>query len=217
MRRVEPDEDVEIVKKRGSIDFKDKEVLIPYEPALATKVLIQVYRNRKWFPDSFIGRAELSFAAQESFQMSPYNIDDGNTTVYAQLKYVDDDTSAEEFFGGQRAQCGWLKSCTGKDLRELCEPQDKWHLFNSMVGRPDRGSCAEFIQQVGGEKPIETSESSQEPEVSEMKIGGYGAGDVNETFSRLSDKYSKQHDNSFRALPSNPTFFVVSVLLAHTF
>jgi hypothetical protein len=135
-----------------SADFKGRSIMIPYEKAVATGVLVELWEDDWLFADDFAGRVMLDFQDAGSFGMKTYTLKDG-AKFEVKLEILENDAPAVQSALGNAPQCKWLLGHLGKSLEWICgHDQGSFHRsvdnFLQWVNVANAGTCDNFREDI---------------------------------------------------------------------
>lgn len=159
VQHVDPVGNVTLFEGMGEVNF-NKEVLVPYEPAIADLIIVDVFSANMLFSE-FMGRVKLSYTDQDSLQMKARTLKGLNTvsSIEVQLEYLPSDKAALSHISGNTpqslgdgaTQCAWLSTQSGQKLDDLCTIKDLRNQFQKYVlRRPELTKCDAFVNFTGG-------------------------------------------------------------------
>jgi len=129
---------------KASLDFGGKEIILPYEPAVANQVMVELHEHDVITDHDFLGRAQIKYSEFGTWLDLSLG---GGATLRARADPILSDKAAEAGLGGgDHAQCRWLDKSTGLSRSTMCSPSGlelDW-IFGAGVGTPT--SCDDVVE-----------------------------------------------------------------------
>jgi len=131
---------------KADVDFRGVEAVLPYEPAVANYVMIELHEDDFFSDDDFLGRAQIMYSEFGKWKTLSLGV---GATLQARADLIFTDKDAEALLGpGDYAACRWLDETSHMSRDTMCRPSgmDFSWLLGSGVGNPV--SCADMVEDV---------------------------------------------------------------------
>lgn len=132
-----------------SADFEGRSIMIPYEKAVTTGVLVELWEDDGYFGDDFAGRVYLDFKDADS-RMKTYTLTHG-AQLEARLEILQNDAGAVQSALGPEPQCKWLLQHLDKSQKWMCGQDQGWKVVNhflKFVNVANANTCEAFYKDI---------------------------------------------------------------------